>query len=107
MATAVVSNWSDSLEVLLANLDLGPFDAILSSATVRSEKPDPRIFELALERLGVAPEEALHVGDSHGNDVVGARLVGIEAVLVDRGLAQAQRRDGYLAVPTLGAALPA
>ncbi len=86
LAVAVVSNWSDSLEELLGNLRLGPFDAILSSAVVGSEKPDRRIFEAALEGLGVSPAECLHVGDSLQNDIVGAQRLGIEAVLVDRSL---------------------
>jgi putative hydrolase of the HAD superfamily len=48
------------------------------------EKPDPRIFRRALERLGAEPSEALHVGDSPEHDLAGARAVGIAALLVDR-----------------------
>jgi hypothetical protein len=44
----------------------------------------PGIFRHALERMGVHPSEALHVGDSYAADVVGARRVGIRAVLIDR-----------------------
>jgi putative hydrolase of the HAD superfamily len=46
------------------------------------EKPDPRIFRAALDALGVAPEEALYVGDLYEVDVVGARAAGISAVLL-------------------------
>jgi HAD superfamily hydrolase (TIGR01509 family) len=42
-------------------LDL--FDACIVSAEVGAEKPNPVIFEAALEELGVAPEETVHVGD--------------------------------------------
>ncbi|KAG9137796.1 hypothetical protein Leryth_026405 [Lithospermum erythrorhizon] len=49
------------------------------------EKPDPRIYKLALERAGnVAPEEALHIGDSMRKDFVPARSVGMHALLLDR-----------------------
>jgi len=47
------------------------------------EKPDPRIFAIALERLGVAPDRAIHVGDIVGLDVRGARRAGVEPVLMD------------------------
>jgi putative hydrolase of the HAD superfamily len=39
------------------------FDFVIDSALVGVEKPDPRIFRMGLERLGVAPEEAVYVGD--------------------------------------------
>jgi putative hydrolase of the HAD superfamily len=47
------------------------------------EKPDPRLFRLALQRAGAAPEEAVHVGDLYEVDVVGARAAGIRAILLD------------------------
>jgi HAD superfamily hydrolase (TIGR01509 family) len=61
---AVVSNWDCSLPERLAALGLAQrFDAIVSSAQAGAPKPEPRAFELALERLGASPERALHVGD--------------------------------------------
>lgn len=78
---AVVSNWDDRLPPLLDALGLGrSFDAVVYSAAVGIEKPDPRIFLLALERLGVAPEDAVHVGDSTREDVEGALAAGMEAL---------------------------
>jgi putative hydrolase of the HAD superfamily len=59
-------------------------DTIVSSAEVGLHKPDPRIFELACERVGVAPHEAVHVGDHHYADVLGASAVGMTPVLIDR-----------------------
>ena len=59
-------------------------DTVVSSASVGLHKPDPRIFELACERLGVAPEDAAHVGDHHYADIVGASAVGMTPVLIDR-----------------------
>lgn len=61
---------------------LGYFDVVIDSGLIGIEKPDPRIFQAALEALRVAPEEALYVGDLYEIDIVGARSAGIEAVLV-------------------------
>jgi len=47
------------------------------------EKPDPRIFQLALERSGARPETTLHAGDFYHVDVVGARAAGLQAWLID------------------------
>jgi putative hydrolase of the HAD superfamily len=55
---------------------------VLDSALVGVEKPDPAIFRAALDALGVAPGEALYVGDLYDVDVVGARAAGMEAVLL-------------------------
>jgi REG-2-like HAD superfamily hydrolase len=80
---AVVSNWSARLPRLLEALELSPlFDAVLCSAIEELEKPDPALFALALERLGVPAAEALHVGDHPVKDGA-AREVGIEFVLMD------------------------
>lgn len=49
------------------------------------EKPDPRLYEIALERAGnIAPEEALHIGDSMRKDYIPAKSVGMHALLLDR-----------------------
>jgi putative hydrolase of the HAD superfamily len=48
------------------------------------EKPDPRIFRLALERAGTKPAESVYVGDSPAFDIEPARGVGMFAVLLDR-----------------------
>jgi putative hydrolase of the HAD superfamily len=74
---AVVSNWDVALTGYLEQLGLAPrFDAVVTSAEAGAPKPDPRIFRLALERLGVRPERALHVGDSEA-DEEGARAAGM------------------------------
>jgi putative hydrolase of the HAD superfamily len=81
---AVVSNANGTVELLLRRLGLAAaFDAVLDSAVERIEKPDPRLFERALERLGVPRQATLHVGDMYHIDVVGARAAGLRAVLVD------------------------
>lgn len=57
------------------------FDDVVDSSDVGLRKPDPAIYLLALERLGVAAHEAVFVDDAPGN-VAGAQAVGITAVLV-------------------------
>jgi len=86
----IISNWDSRLVGLLDGLGLGDvLSDIVSSADVGLHKPDPRIFELACSRLGVAPETAAHVGDHHYADILGARSVGMHAILIDRhGVAQ-------------------
>ena len=60
------------------------FDVVIDSHEVGVEKPDPRIFDFALEAAGCAPERAVYVGDIYRIDVVGARAAGIPAILFDR-----------------------
>lgn len=55
------------------------FDAMIISAEVREAKPDPAIFQIALEKLEVAPAEAVFVDDFPAN-VTGARAVGMHAI---------------------------
>jgi len=74
---AVVSNWDVALHEHLEELGLADhFDTVVTSAEAGAPKPDPRIFELALERLGVRPERALHIGDAEA-DEEGARAAGM------------------------------
>ncbi len=79
----VVSNSDGRVEEALEAAGLRQyFDVVVDSALVGVEKPDPRIFHAALAALGVAPEEALYVGDLYKVDVVGARAAGMEAILL-------------------------
>ena len=81
----VVSNWGWYAPELLQTLELSRHFEIMSiSARVGYQKPHAAIFEHALDLLAVGPEEAIHVGDDPEADVVGARRVGIEPVLIDR-----------------------
>jgi putative hydrolase of the HAD superfamily len=79
----VVSNSDGRVEQALEAAGLrGYFDVVIDSALIGVEKPDPRIFQAALERLGVEPDEALYVGDLYAVDVLGARAAGIDAILL-------------------------
>lgn len=81
---AVVSNSEGRLEALLVTLGLRhAFDLVVDSAIAGVEKPDPRIFRLALDRCGATPGRALHLGDIVATDVVGARAAGLRVALVD------------------------
>ena len=81
----IVSNWDSHLPRLLEDLGLSPhFKTVVVSAIEETGKPDPEIFRRACARLRVAPEEALHVGDSLSEDYEGARGAGLMALLLDR-----------------------
>ena len=93
---AIVSNWDTPLDPLTERLGISDyFDAIVAShdARVRSEKPDPHIFNYALAAVGVVPEETVHIGDTYGADIVGAQGVGIRPILLDRDNTQTGRWD--------------
>jgi putative hydrolase of the HAD superfamily len=59
-------------------------DWLVTSEDVGASKPEPKIFEAALDRLGVEPGEAVMVGDAWGTDIAGARAAGIRAVWFNR-----------------------
>ncbi len=81
----IISNFEPWLESLLHQLGLrGYFAHITISGVVGVEKPNPRIFELALARAGVEACDAAHVGDSVASDVEGALEAGITPILIDR-----------------------
>lgn len=60
------------------------FPVIVVSGDVGVWKPDPAIFQIALERTGIAPHDAIYVGDSATHDVPGARAAGLRAVWINR-----------------------
>jgi REG-2-like HAD superfamily hydrolase len=64
------------------------------------EKPDPRIFELALQKAGgIAPEQALHIGDNLRKDYLPARNMGMHALLLDRFQTKEHRAARAAGVP--------
>ncbi|ADG76477.1 HAD-superfamily hydrolase, subfamily IA, variant 1 [Cellulomonas flavigena DSM 20109] len=82
----VVSNSEGTVrDDLRAHGLLDYFEVVLDSTVVGVEKPDPEIFRLAADALGVAPAACWYVGDGVVNDVLGARAAGYgRAVLFDR-----------------------
>jgi FMN phosphatase YigB (HAD superfamily) len=59
------------------------FDTIIISSEVGVQKPDPVIFTLALQNTGIAPADAIYVGDTQ-DDVAGAIAAGIHPILINR-----------------------
>ncbi len=81
----VVSNAEICLRSILDENGLTRyFNALIISEEVGVEKPDPLIFQVALDRLEFTPEECVHIGDRMEEDVAGARSVGITPVWLDR-----------------------
>lgn len=81
----ILSNYGEHLIYTLYKLRIYDFfDFIIVSSTVGLAKPDPKIFELAMERAGVPAGQILYVGDNVADDIEGANNVGIDAVLINR-----------------------
>ena len=84
LALAVVSNSEGTVEAMLEEVGLRrQFEAVFDSTVVGVSKPDPRIFQMALDRLRLRASEAIMVGDSPTGDITGASNAGIKAVLLD------------------------
>jgi putative hydrolase of the HAD superfamily len=85
LTLGLISNFEEWLEGLLESLEVAHlFDVTVISGIEGVEKPDARIFELALERAGVAAERSVYVGDNPAFDIEAARVVGMIPVLIDR-----------------------
>jgi putative hydrolase of the HAD superfamily len=82
----VVSNFYGNLESVCRETGLSPhLSAVVDSAVVGAEKPDPRIFVAALEALGAAAHETVFIGDSLARDMTGARGVGMTHIWLSPG----------------------
>ena len=81
----VISNFEEWLERLLDRLGVRSyFSVAIVSGVEGVEKPDRRIFELAMDRAGVTPEVSVYVGDNPEFDVGPALAAGMYPVLLDR-----------------------
>jgi HAD superfamily hydrolase (TIGR01509 family) len=102
----VVSNANGTVAQLAERLGLSEcVGCVLDSFVEKVEKPDPKFFEIALERSGARRETTIHVGDLYEVDVVGARAAGIAPVLLDA--ADLYPDADCLRVPSLGALVTA
>jgi HAD superfamily hydrolase (TIGR01509 family) len=80
----IVSNTNGTLRRMFDRVGLGPhIDLLIDSSEEGVEKPDPRLFEIALVRSGADPASTIHLGDLYEIDVVGARRAGLPAVQLD------------------------
>lgn len=102
----VISNLRRDMAQLSHRLGMGPYlDYFVNSEEAGAEKPNAAIFLAALEQATVHPEQAVHVGDQHRSDVLGARAAGIHPVLIDRGGWHADVNDCTV-ISSLGELLP-
>jgi putative hydrolase of the HAD superfamily len=85
LRAAAISNSNGSVRSVLAVGVAAHLDFVLDSGEVGVEKPDRRIFELALARAGIAAAEAAYIGDFYTIDARGAGAAGLRAVLLDPG----------------------
>jgi putative hydrolase of the HAD superfamily len=80
----VVSNANEQLRASFDRLGLSQhIDILVNSYEEGVGKPDPRLFQIALDRATAQPDSTVHVGDLYHVDVVGARAAGVRAVLLD------------------------
>ena len=80
----VISNRNEPFQDLLEEHGIGEFfDFALAAGEVNVWKPDLGIFEHALQRMKISPQEAIYVGDNYFADVVGSRRAGLLPVLYD------------------------
>jgi putative hydrolase of the HAD superfamily len=98
----VISNFVWGAPELIHDLELARhFEKLVISARVGFQKPNPGIFQHALEQMRVAPAGAMHVGDSYRADVLGARRLSIRAALIARGPNDPARLRGEHSDPDL------
>lgn len=101
----IVSNFDTRLFPVIRGLGIDRlFDTVTISSMARAAKPAAKIFEVALEKHAVDPDEAMHVGDSLRDDMEGATKAGLTGVLLDR-TCRAQASGGH-AIRTLEELLP-
>ncbi len=84
---AIISNADADVTEFVTHLAIyDAMDAVITSAVVGWEKPDPRTYHAALDHpdIAVDPGASLHVGDQPRSDVIGARQVGMRSALLDR-----------------------
>lgn len=82
--TILVSNWDETAETVLKQNRLSELlDGIVISSQAGVSKPDKKIFEIALSKVGVKPENSLYVGDNYYDDFVGANSAGMHFVLIN------------------------
>ncbi|MBA7475836.1 Phosphoglycolate phosphatase [subsurface metagenome] len=81
----LLTNLDSDMAPICRGVGLEPYlDFVVTSKEAGADKPKPPIFLAALDKAGVNASEAVHVGDQYKLDVIGARAVGINPILVDR-----------------------
>jgi len=81
---AIVSNFYGNLKAVLSDFSLLEyFDVIIESADVNISKPNPEIFQLAINKLGLTAKECIVVGDSYNKDIVPSKTIGCKTIWLD------------------------
>ncbi len=79
----LISNCSSSIPQMVESIPFAPLiDVPVYSCLVGIQKPDPRIYQLAIEQLAVDPKDCLYVGDGDSQELTGASKVGMQPVLL-------------------------
>ncbi len=85
LTLGLLTNLAQDMNPICRKLGLEPYlDFFVTSGEVGADKPEPPIFLAALQKAGVKASEAVHIGDQYKMDVMGAKGVGINPILLDR-----------------------
>jgi putative hydrolase of the HAD superfamily len=83
--TGLISNIEKDITGTLEKLGLrSRLDTVVTSLDAGTSKPQPQIFQYALQKANVKPEQAIYIGDQYQVDVVGAKGAGMKGILLDR-----------------------
>ncbi len=81
----VISNWDcTARDTLTATGLIDFFDHLVISCEVDCIKPDPRIFEIALQKAAITADNCVYIGDNYYDDAIGSRKVGMKALIINR-----------------------
>lgn len=90
----IIANQSAGSEKRLADWGIGKyFDLVIASAEEGFEKPDLKIFQIALERAKCEPCNAVMVGDRLDNDIIPAKKIGMKTIWVKQGFAEYKQNN--------------
>ncbi|MHA2282799.1 MAG: HAD family hydrolase [Promethearchaeota archaeon] len=79
----LITNCSAEVPLMWKNTEFSHlFDITIFSASVGMKKPDPQIYKLACEQMGVEPNECLYIGDGDSNELSGASQLGMQAIMI-------------------------
>ena len=97
----LVSNFYGNVQTVLKDFGIDIyFNKVIESAVVGFRKPDPRIFALGVEALGLKPEQVLVIGDSYRKDIVPAMSIGCRTILI-KGRAWTPEEEAVLHPSTI------
>ncbi len=94
----LVSNFYGNINTILKDFKLELFNHVVESAVVGVRKPDPHIFSLGVEALGMNPDEVIVVGDSYGKDIVPAHSIGCKTVWI-KGVGWDDKEEPDMSLP--------